>query len=86
MKNMPPHTQELVRTDNGLAALSLSLSVAVFRQCCRLSIAVALDNPGSSLFWQMPQMLCLGRRDDVTVVETDHCMFVVPWRKRTTLM
>ena len=34
----------------------------------------------------MLQMLALGRREDVTVVETDYCMFGVPWRKRTKFM
>ena len=82
VKDMPPHTQELVRTDNALA----TLSVAVFRQCCRLEVPVALENPGSSLLWQMPQMLALNRREDVTIVETDYCMFGVPWRKRTKFM
>ena len=31
-----------------------------FRQCCRQSIPVALENPDSSLLWQTPQTPSLG--------------------------
>lgn len=82
VKDMPAHTQELVRNGNVLAAFSCR----VFRQCCQLGIPVALENPASSLLWRMPQMLSLLRREDVSLVQTDYCQFSVPWRKRTKFM
>ena len=82
MKDLPAHTQELVRTGNALA----SFSATVFRRCLQMKIPCALENLGSSLLWQMPQFVALQRHGQVKLVQTDYCLFGVPWRKRTTFL
>ena len=82
VKDMPPHTQELVRTGNALAIFSAT----VVRHCLRLGIPVALENPGSSLLWQMPQVVALQRSSVVFVISVDYCLYGMPWRKRTKLL
>ena len=63
-----------------------SFSARVFRACVKQTIPVALENPATSLLWQVPQYVSLARSDEVKCMEADYCLYGMPWRKQTRLM
>ena len=66
--------------------LLLLWSVRLFRLCADRGIAVILENPKSSLAWQMPPIVRILQRHDVSLVHLDHCQFGELWKKPTFLM
>ena len=82
MCDLPAHTREIVRVGNALAAFS----ARVFRLCVKRAIPVALENPASSLLWQVPQYVSLAAHRQVHCVGCDYCLYGMPWRKRTRFM
>ena len=71
------HNADKVRVGNALA-----LSVAsLVRWCIRHGVNVAVENPVSSLLWQLPVYRALESSSVVRVV--DFCQYGTAWRKRT---
>ena len=63
-----------------------SFSARVFRVCVKQATPVALENPATSLLWQVPQYVSLARSEEVKCMEADYCLYGMPWRERTRFM
>ena len=82
--SLSPSDQRTLQRHNTLVAFALE----VIDQCVDGKVPVAMENPGGSMVWSLPD---LQRRihnaiEHVNTVTTDYCCWGTPWRKRTTMI
>ena len=64
----------------------MKFSASVFSLCRNLGVAVALENPHTSMIWQAEPMKQLAAHPRVHSEYSDFCMEGVAWRKRTRFL
>ena len=70
-----------VKWGNLYARLTISFCVL----CCQCFVPWSVENPALSYAWQLPPMLPLLQRRQVTTQVIEHCRFGTPWRKSTKI-
>ena len=53
--------------------------------CCKMGMAVSVENPAASVMWHHPKWLRLARKFDVQFTDLDYCQYGMGYRKRTRL-
>lgn len=81
-----PHLSDCDQNKINKGNLMLKFSAYIFRLCIRRKVAVALENPHSSMLWQTPQMKYLLQHREVDSDYTDFCQEGCLFRKRTRIM
>ena len=81
-----PHLSDCDQNKINKGNLMLKFSAYIFRLCIRHKVAVALENPHSSMLWQTPQMKYLLQHREVDSDYTDFCQEGCLFRKRTRIM
>ncbi|CAK0883482.1 unnamed protein product, partial [Prorocentrum cordatum] len=71
-----------VKWGNLYARLTISFCVL----CCQCFVPWSLENPALSYAWQLPPMLSLLQRRQVTSQVIEYCRFGAPWRKSTKIV
>ena len=61
-------------------------ALQIISLCVRLRIPVAVENPTTSLLWQVPALLRLSRHHSCHRHVSDFCQYGTAWRKRTTVL
>ena len=71
--DLSPVDQGTVQAQNSLAKFALE----VIRVCAAAKVPVGLENPATSLFWQVPEVRDLLYQSPVScqVVDTDYCQW-----------
>ncbi|CAK0850412.1 unnamed protein product [Prorocentrum cordatum] len=70
-----------VKWGNLYARLTISFCVL----CCQCFVPWSVENPALSYAWQLPPMLSLLQRRQVTTQVIEYCRFGTPWRKSTRI-
>ncbi|CAK0850468.1 unnamed protein product, partial [Prorocentrum cordatum] len=70
-----------VKWGNLHARLTISFCVL----CCQCFVPWSVENPALSYAWQLPPMLPLLQRRQVTTQVIEYCRFGTPWRKSTRI-
>ena len=63
----------------------LEFSFKIIRLCIQYNCPVALENPHTSVLWQVPAIKRLLSHSCCTEVVLDYCQYGMPWRKRTRI-
>ena len=77
----PPQVQR-VREGNALAQAAISMCFA----CLTARVGFSLENPRTSMIWELPEMQKLMDQPGVFVVELVYCAFGAKWLKPTRLL
>ena len=79
---MGPKDAERVRIGNRLALFSLRC----LKLCLKMGVGCTVEQPSTSWMLKLPPFVRFLRRQGVTTVTFDYCMYGEKWRKRTTLI
>ena len=82
LPNVEADAQPMLAVGNATAAATLQ----IINLCVKLHIPVAVENPTTSLLWQVPALLRLSRHHSCHRHVSDFCQYGTPWRKRTTVL
>ena len=77
-KGLTPADQQRIKLGN----LTMSFSAKIIKLTSSLGIPTVLENPSTSLLWQVPRIKKLISQDG-RLTTMDYCQFGTPWRKRT---
>ena len=80
--NIPRHDRVKVHVGNQLFYFTLR----ILRACDRHHTPFVLENPRSSLVWELPPLKNFIVQSDAILVYLDFCQFGEQWRKPTTLL
>ncbi|CAK0825583.1 unnamed protein product [Prorocentrum cordatum] len=76
------HLVQRVREGNALAQAAISICYA----CLASGTGFSLENPRTSMIWDLPDMAKLLTMDGVRVVEMVYCAFGARWKKPTRIV
>ncbi|CAK0897173.1 unnamed protein product [Prorocentrum cordatum] len=76
------HLVQRVRDGNALAQAAISICYA----CLASGTGFSLENPRTSMIWDLPDMAKLLTMDGVRVVEMVYCAFGARWKKPTRIL
>ena len=60
---------------------TLYFACSIIRLCKKFGAPICLENPATSLVWQVPALDVLNKSSTISV--SDFCQYDKPWRKRT---
>ena len=82
--SLSPADQRTLQMHNALVTFALE----VIDLCAWMQLPVAVENPGGSMLWSLPELQCRihDSLQHVSSVTTDYCCWGTPWRKRTTMI
>ena len=58
----------------------------VIRTCIKHRVLWALENPRSSILWELPEIKSFVDKRDVSFTDVDFCRFGTRWRKSTRIL
>eukprot|EP00974_Lingulodinium_polyedra_P046899 4495148-Lingulodinium_polyedra.AAC.1 len=61
-------------------------AVSFIRACLKLNIPGYLENPLTSMVWNVPKIQALVRDARVHLCDFDMCQFTTPWKKPTRML
>ena len=82
LPNLHSNAQAAVEIGNAL----MHRTAAAFSLCHRLSIPAWLENPSSSMLWQVEPIARLARLPEANIAVHDACQYGARWRKRTCIL
>jgi len=82
LPSLSPSDQRVVNVANRLCIVASSL----LDLCRRLNIPCVVENPHTSLLWNVKAFENLAKTRGVEVCVTDYCAWGTPWRKRTRFL
>jgi site-specific DNA-cytosine methylase len=78
-RTLPPNELDKVFQANKLAVVVIN----ILNLCQQFSIPWILENPSTSRFWYLPQIVRILDSSTVHSRVCDYCQYGAPWRKRT---
>ena len=82
LPSLSPKDRRKVRDGNYLLAFLLRIISA----CELYRIPYVVENPATSMLWEMPTMLRFCKRYSPSKIFLDYCAYGMPWKKPTALM
>ncbi|CAK0804061.1 unnamed protein product, partial [Prorocentrum cordatum] len=83
LPSLHPESADFQKVKWGNLYARLTISFCVL--CCQCFVPWSVENPALSYAWQLPPMLPLLQRRQVTTQVIEHCRFGTPWRKSTRI-